>query len=222
MIKQVLTFIAFVLVQLCFGQNLIDNQGLKQGTWTKKYDNGNLRYEGTFEDDKEVGVFTFYDKEGKKVSTREYSTPGGIALCKMYNFMEYIHATGKIEGRNKIGEWIYYTNKGRDTVTIENFENGVLHGKQVTYFSNNQIATVVTYINGKKEGPFVNYFNNGVIEQEGTYLNDQLHGSLKIWYRIKKLKRQAYYDNGNKTGKWTFLNPKGGIIKILNYNKLVE
>lgn len=222
MIKTILTIISLFLVQIIWAQNLIDNQGLKQGTWEKKYDNGNIRYQGAFEDDKEVGTFTFYDKKGKKVSTRTYISPGGIAECEMFNFAEYLHAKGKIKGKSKIGEWIYFTNRGRDTVTVEHFENGVLHGKQITYFPNKKIATDITFVNGKKEGAFVNYFSNGQIEQEGTYFNDQLHGSLKIWYKIGKLKRQAYYNNGNKTGKWTFLNPNGGITKILDYNKLID
>lgn len=211
-----------LIAQISWAQNLTDNQGLKQGTWVKKYDNGKIRYQGAFENDKEVGLFTFFDRNGKKVSTREYTSPGGIARCKMYNFMEYLHASGSMDGRTKIGEWVYFSNKGRDTVTVENFKNGVLDGKQMTYFPNGQLATDITFVDGKKQGAFFNYFNNGQLEQEGTYLDDQLHGSLKIWYRIGKLKRQAYYDNGDKTGKWTFLNPNGGIIKVLNYNKIID
>ena len=42
---------------LC-AQNVVDENGLKQGVWSKKYDWGTTRYEGAFKDDKEIGVVT--------------------------------------------------------------------------------------------------------------------------------------------------------------------
>ena len=35
--------------------NLTDSRGKKQGAWSKKYDNGNYRYQANFKDDQPVG-----------------------------------------------------------------------------------------------------------------------------------------------------------------------
>ena len=44
--------------------NYVDNIGMKQGVWQKKYANGNIRYEGTFKDNKEIGLFRYFYEDG--------------------------------------------------------------------------------------------------------------------------------------------------------------
>jgi len=44
-------------------QNVTDAGGKKQGPWVKKYPNGNIMYQGTFRDDKPVGLFKRYTEE---------------------------------------------------------------------------------------------------------------------------------------------------------------
>ena len=37
---------------------------MKQGMWQKKYNNGNVRYEGFFKDNKETGLFRYFYEDG--------------------------------------------------------------------------------------------------------------------------------------------------------------
>ena len=66
--KQSLALILSALVLMpCVldAQNKTDEKGRKQGKWSKAYPNGQVRYSGEFKDDKEVGTFSYYSKDGK-------------------------------------------------------------------------------------------------------------------------------------------------------------
>lgn len=219
MLKKIGFFILLILSSYGLAQNQTDDQGRKQGKWSKKHSNGNLRYEGQFSDDKEIGEFKFYDKSGKLVSTRTYETPGGKALCKMYNLYGFLHAKGIMDGRKKEGEWIFYANKGQDTVTVENYQKDVLHGQHTTYFSNGKIATQIMYEQGQKIGEYTEYYRNGQPEQKGKYVNGQLDGEIKFWYNTGQLKRTGTYDNGNKIGKWVSYDLNGRATEVIDYSK---
>lgn len=219
MFKNTVWLITLLISIAGYAQNQTDDQGFKQGKWSKNHKNGNLRYEGEFSNNKEIGEFKFYDKNGKLVSTRTYKTPGGIALCKMYNLQGFLHAKGEINGRKKEGEWIFYSNRGQDTVSIENYEHGILHGINNTYFSNGKIASKRTYNKGLKTGAYTEYYKNGQLEQEGKYVNGELEGEVKFWYNTGQLKRRGTYLNGDKTGKWITYDPDGRVREVIDFSK---
>lgn len=219
MLKKILFLIVLLTSAFAYAQNQTDSKGLKQGKWSKKHSNGQLRYEGEFVDNKEVGTFKFYDKNGKLVSVRTYQTPGGSALCEMFNLQGFLHAKGLINGRKREGEWIFYVNRGQDTVTVENYNNGVLDGLQTTYFSNRQIASKVFYKEGKKTGSYSEYYKNGQLEQEGHYVDNEPDGEIKFWYNTGQIKRKGQYIKGDKTGKWITYDPDGRVREVIDYNK---
>jgi antitoxin component YwqK of YwqJK toxin-antitoxin module len=45
--------------------NQTDKKGKKQGLWRKNYDDGIIRYEGSFKDDQPDGIFRYYNELGK-------------------------------------------------------------------------------------------------------------------------------------------------------------
>ena len=62
--KKIFTLIVFMFSISVFAQNLTDDNGLKQGNWEVKYDDGKTKYIGTFKDGVEQGLFKFYYNNG--------------------------------------------------------------------------------------------------------------------------------------------------------------
>ena len=54
-------------------QNVTDATGKKQGPWVKNYPDGKIMYEGTFRDDKPVGLFKRYNEKGVLQSELTFS-----------------------------------------------------------------------------------------------------------------------------------------------------
>ena len=62
--KKILTLIVFMFSVSVFAQNFTDDNGLKQGQWEVKSDDGKTKYIGTFKDGVEQGLFKFYYNNG--------------------------------------------------------------------------------------------------------------------------------------------------------------
>lgn len=61
--KLALFLICFFQFVITYGQgdtNQMDEEGKRHGLWRKYYNNNRVRYSGTFEHGKEVGVFKYY------------------------------------------------------------------------------------------------------------------------------------------------------------------
>ena len=52
--------------------NLLNSNGKKQGVWKKTYENGKIRYTGTFNNDVPVGIFYYYYKSGELQLEKEF------------------------------------------------------------------------------------------------------------------------------------------------------
>ena len=44
--------------------NITDEDGMKQGYWEKRYENGNIQYSGFFKNDRPIGIFKRFDIDG--------------------------------------------------------------------------------------------------------------------------------------------------------------
>ena len=154
--------IGFVFLNTLFlcAQNVVDENGLKQGVWSKKYDWGTTRYEGAFQDDKEVGVFRFYDQNGKLISERTYETPGGISNAIMYRPNGAIEAKGKFDGSNKNGVWKYYSKSGY-VISQDHYSDGLKDGPEYVYYPDSSIAEVIEWKSDEKNGEWSKYSISG-------------------------------------------------------------
>ena len=79
--------------------NKLDEKGEKNGPWKGVYsDTKNLKYEGTFEHGKEVGVFTFYDNTKTKIviATREFNSKDHSAYTIFYDQLKNKVSEGNV------------------------------------------------------------------------------------------------------------------------------
>ena len=92
--NKLFVFIVFIFLANCNAQEkeIITNQlnanGNRHGLWKGYYeDTKYLKYEGTFNDGKEVGTFTFYDntKVKKIVATRDFTSKDGSCYTIVFN-----------------------------------------------------------------------------------------------------------------------------------------
>ncbi len=188
------------------GFNQLDEDGQRHGPWKKYYSQSQqVRYQGTFDHGKEVGEFRFYcqdcgdqpsvikqfDKNSDQADV-SYFTPKGLLVSK-----------GKMQAKDRIGEWLYF-HKGSDKVmTREFYQEGKLHGNWETYYPNGQVTELITYVNGIKEGPNLYYSPEGTLLKELKYVQDELEGEA-IYYNAKgEVMIKGFYKNGKKHGLWT-------------------
>ena len=73
-----------ILPSLVLSQNILDEQGKRQGNWNQKHSNGQLRYEGQFKNNIPIGIFKHYDKNGNLTANLKYFNQGNSVAARLF------------------------------------------------------------------------------------------------------------------------------------------
>lgn len=194
----------------CFSQNDVnqtDAQGQRHGVWKKHYPKTDqLRYEGKFEHGKEVGEFKFYceDCKDKPTTIKTFNKKDDIAEVKYFTPKGKLVSEGKMKGKDRIGEWVYFHKNSKAIMTRENYVNGELNGKTVTYYPDGKITEEIDYKNGKEEGENNYYSPDGVLIKKLFYKNGDLHGPVVYFDAYGTVMIEGNYKEGKKNGLWKY------------------
>jgi len=191
--------------------NQTDAQGRKQGRWTKLYEDGKLRYEGTFKDGKPTGLFSYYYPDGKVEATNNHLSDGHTAAAHMYHKNGRMKAKGIYRDQKKDSLWQYY-NEDQVLILEETYSREVLDGMQRSYFvTNGKPVEETTYTMGKRNGPWQRRYDNGKLWSNGSYKDDELHGDYEMNFPDGRPKMRGKYEAGMRTGVWLEFNDNGSV-----------
>lgn len=170
--------------------NRVDKNGLKQGRWKYFYDNGLVKLEGIYRDDKRNGYFKEYDEKGMLTDIAKY-----VNDERQEEAPELVKLDVKTD---------YYPN-GR-VKTVASYKGDVLEGIRRDYDTTGRVISSFTY----DEGVVV---AEGIIDDAG--IKD---GPWKEFYADGQLRAEGLYVAGNRIGKWRFYHPDGSLEQEGNYN----
>jgi antitoxin component YwqK of YwqJK toxin-antitoxin module len=197
--------------------NQVDENGNKKGQWKGYYDDSkNLKYEGQFENGKEIGIFTFYDniKSKKIVATRDFSANDGSSYTIIYNG-KFKVSEGKVIDKIHEGEWKFYHLRSDTLMTVENYKKGILHGVKKVFYNTGLLAELTTFENGIKDGPYQKVAENGVVMEESIFKNGEYDGSAIFREAAGDNYTKGQFKNGKSIGKWYFYK-NGKVVKTEN------
>ena len=179
--------------------NRKDQNNLKQGRWYVFYQNGNVKQEGNYQDDKKNGYFKEFTESGDLISVNKYindvlqEEAEEIAKLDVQN--EY-YPDGKIKVRatyrNGLPEGVRrdYTPEG-EIEKSSIYKNGVMIGEGIVKED------------GAREGHWKEYYPDGSLKAEGDYKDDKPVGEWKYFYQDGKLEQKGKYSAAGKlTGIW--------------------
>ena len=213
MIKQnIITFIilTFFLTNVSAQSiNQLDDKGQRHGLWKANFDKTNEpRYEGIFDHGKEIGIFKFYklvEGKSKLSATREFLLDSDRINVKFFSSRGKLISEGMMRDKLFIGKWVYYQNKTKGILTIENYnDKGILQGEKKVFYENEQVAEKSMYVNGEIDGISTWYSPEGKIIKEFTYSNGILHGVSKYYDKDGILLAEGIYRNDKKHGIWKY------------------
>lgn len=208
-----LAALLFAVAAVAQDFNKTDRKGRRQGNWRDYYANGQLRYEGSFKNDKCKGTFRYYDEQGKLKATNEFDKSGEKALNKTYAPNGRVVATGFYQNQKKEGEWKYFDANSGQLLMVEDNKDGKVDGWSRLYNPNNgKLAEETQFVNGKPQGQCKKYSDTGVLIMECQYRNGLLDGPTKTYYSSQALKEEGQYTKGEKSGVWKTYNEDGDVI----------
>ena len=215
--------ILLILPGVLIAQNKTDEQGKKQGEWSKTYENGKTRYRGTFKDDKPTGKFYYWYATGEPQTVLTYSVNGHVAHCITYGPDGKPSARGKYVDQLKDSTWIFYDYEGR-VRSKNNYNEGLLEGEQVTYNYKGKLMEVVNYHDDKKHGKQTQFYNNGKVKLESNWKDGYPAGKITYYLETGGFEMRGQYKLGKKNGWWRYYDGKGKEEKkvYFRYGKKLE
>lgn len=203
-----------------FPQNMTDAGGKKQGPWIKKYPDGKTMYEGTFRDDKPVGMFRRYTEEGKLLSELNYSEGRDEAFAVFYYSDGERAAEGKYTSRKKDGLWKFWSaTQPHYLICEEYYYNDLRNGLSKKYYPDSVLAEIVTWDMGNRSGEWLQYYPDGSICLRAEYIAGKLEGPMSYYHPNGKLEYEGRYHDDLRTGDWMVFNEDGSLKQIIAYRE---
>ncbi|MDP4266946.1 MAG: toxin-antitoxin system YwqK family antitoxin, partial [Bacteroidota bacterium] len=200
------------------GKGIVDDGGMKNDSWKEYFETGELRGEGNYKNDRRIGKWIFYHRNGKIEQTGTYiegEIPDGEwkwfyesgkllkseifkrglleGLLKEYTDSGNVITEGKYQDDLKEGEWFYDMNDHKE---IGSYKSGMRDGEWKHYYNNGNLSFTGNYIDGIPEGKHTWYHENGVIKEEGVYEGGRKEGEWKMYYKDGSVLITTYYKHG--------------------------
>lgn len=217
-----LFILLLILSSNLYSQNKLDDKGRKQGYWSKEYSNGNKIYEGSFKDDYQEGMFTYYYEDGTIKAKTNFSNKGSIAETQTFYPNSKLMSKGKYIDKKKHGVWELYDEEGRK-IKNEEYNKGVKQGTWKVWDKNDILVESIQYDKDLRNGVcYKNFYNKGF--HYFTYKDDKKHGLYEDYYYFEKLRIKGEYALDKREGNWSYFDSLGNIAKkqVWRNDKLIE
>mgnify|MGYP001234463594 CR=1 FL=1 len=206
----------FLLVSISYSQNNLNDKGKRDGMWIGYHENGQVKYQGTFSNGKEVGVFNYYNYDGDLVIKLNYFQVDSSEATLYYDNGSK-KAIGQYINKQKEGVWTYFDIDGVLSGE-EIFVNNKLNGECLYFFKNGKLAEKIFYVDNLKEGLFEVFYPTGFLNMRAFYHQDKLHGLAEFYYDgVNQIEARGKYALGLKDSVWIFLNEIGDTMDYITY-----
>lgn len=216
--RLIITLSLLLLCATAFTQNMTDAAGKKQGPWIKRYPNGKPMYEGTFKDDRPVGIFRRYTEEGVLLSELTYTAARDEAAAVFFYGDGIKAAEGKYIARSKEGTWKFWSaTNPHYLISEENYHNDIRHGLSLKYYPDSTLAEKVAWDMGNRSGEWLQYYPDGSVCLRAEYIEGKLEGPFSYYHPNGKLQYEGRYHEDHRTGDWMVFNEDGSLKQIIAY-----
>jgi antitoxin component YwqK of YwqJK toxin-antitoxin module len=200
--------------------NKFDQQGRKQGHWIKRYPNGNIMYNGIFNEGHPIGEFKRYSEDNTLKSVLNYSTDGKEATAILYHPNGNISSEGTFINQKKEGKWRFFSEFIKGGLMSEEIYLGNLrNGPSIKYYRDSTVAERVNYVNDIPQGECVQYYPNGAICLKLNYNNGEVNGKYEVLFENGQIEFSGQYVNDRRDGIWYIYRKDGTIKYKLEYQE---
>lgn len=204
----VLSLTIILGITFSFGQtkiNQFDKDGKRHGVWRKYYNNDRIRYQGQFDHGKEIETFKYFSAANSDhpVVIKEFNPDNSVAKVSFFAENGSLISKGKMEGKNRVGKWLFFHEDGKTVMSEENYVNGKLHGEYKTYYQSGKPTEIAYYKNGFLDSIYRKYSIKGHLYQHFSYKSGKLNGKA-VYYNRKtgSLTTKGLFNNDVRVGTW--------------------
>lgn len=159
----------------------------------EEYDKkGNLIFQGSYKNDKPIGIHRKFNENGKVISTETYNLYGKVVAEGI------VLINGKEDGK-----WVYYYDNGNKKAEGK-YLKGKQQGNWKFYYPNGKIKQQGNYSLGKLTGSWKWYYDNGYLLKEEFYIYGKQDGEAIEYSELGEIISKGNYIEGFKEGNWIY------------------
>ena len=182
-------------------------------------ENGLLRAEAQYRDNKLEGELVRYDEKGRPL-IREHYVKGqlqGPAQYYTYTAQGIVKTEAQYKNAQLHGEWASYFPDGSPCIKAQ-YQNGKLQGPRISLYPNGQKDCEENYENGKLQGKRVLYFPEGQLWYQENYKNGRLEGERCSFFRNGNKRSSEFYSEGLLEGTKQIFAENGELLLNEEYH----
>jgi antitoxin component YwqK of YwqJK toxin-antitoxin module len=174
--------------------NKKDSTGFKQGKWVitgemrkdTAYSASSIIEEGSYENDRKVGLWTRYYPNGNVQSKINYVNGRPKGMYELYYDNGQVEEQGNWNRNRNVGDFKRFYDNGEMMQHFQFAENGKRNGEQFYYYPNGQIEVQVEIVDGKENGSLKRYYQNGELKSEMQVNMGVADKNTYVEYKAKK------------------------------------
>ncbi len=213
-------FITFMLVctSYLFAQKHPD------GPFKTYFDTGELKQEGAYRNDKKVGQWKDYYKNGQLSRSYIYA-PNGLYSGIEEQYTKKGVLAYKAQVNSEMGlDVVHYFSSGEFRAEsskkfFKKEKEFIVEGLGKQYYQEGGLQSEGIYKDGLLEGIWKSYYNSGELEWEVTYVKGMLSGVYKKYYKNGTLEIEGQCQDGFKEGIEKRYNTNGELQKRFKYKQ---
>lgn len=204
-------FVSFLTPCISQEKNFTDEQGKKQGFWSKNFENGKTRYEGNFKDNLPTGLFKYWHENGNLKVEMNYFNENQCQVS-LYNVDGKHIADGFYYNQVKDSLWRYFDDNTGNRVSEEFYRKDIPYKQWIVFYSDGKTPSeIYNYDKGKKEGLQTTFFENGQKKEQWTCQKSVITGDVTYYHPNGKVRCNGQYENDVPVGIWTYFDEDGKI-----------
>ncbi|MCK5820823.1 MAG: hypothetical protein KAH17_03010 [Bacteroidales bacterium] len=194
---------------------ITDEKGKKDEFWKFYYNTGQLKSEGSFNNNIRHGVWKYY------FPNQQLEQTGSFRSGREDGLWTWFYEDGSLRREEN-----YYRSL-EDGASVEFDKNGNIIAKGdyieglkegIWYYHVGDHTEKGAFIAGEKDGIWEHFYMNGIKKFSGAYLQGYANGKHKYFYENGKIKEEQYFEMGRKEKTWKKIDETGNISITTSYS----
>ena len=208
------------------------NNNVLDGPYKSYFENGSIKSEGQFVNNKSTGIWKYYYQNGRLRMQGQVGNGKNIGQWDYYYENGSMKMSGKLEQGKKDGYWIYYFKN--NTIESEgNYHSGVKTGTWKYYheagvlkameefagdgsyyeelYETGSIKSDGKITSGKKVDEWVFYYEDGTVKAKGNFVAGKKSGSWKYYNNTGRIEAEGLYEQDLANGIWIYYYRDGTV-----------
>jgi antitoxin component YwqK of YwqJK toxin-antitoxin module len=204
---------------LLLSEGIVDEAGNRNGKWKDLYNNGKIKDEGQYLENRRTGQWKFFNEEGKTEQIGSYKNGRPEGMWTWYYENGTVRREEEYFQGRRDGLYTEYSENG-EIIAQGQYADGEKNG--IWKYKYGDFSEEGSYIMGLRDGLWRSFFNNGKPKFKGSYVQGNPDGKHTYYYDSGKIKEEQYYNNGIKQRTWKKNNEDGSTKLLITYKDDVE